>query len=286
MKRILFIILSLMLLLCACGGNDIAVNDLEGIRMEVSGELSNRAAAISISVDVHQRFAGTGEFFIQQLKNGKWRDVGDEKGISSALREDFGRGEVHSFYCVWEDVCGPLEQGHYRIVKEIYVGAKAGVGQLHYLAAEFYIGPEQIVDKLWVRDEAPYVSVISGGETVIPFFHVTFAYDWDGELGGWISADGSDIICELQYFTGELPKVRYTDGFEPQYNRNSSFNELFIYDENYELISIGTDFSALDELEPGKYYVGIHVTVQGEYIPAGNDRERSGVIAVVVLEKQ
>ena len=77
MKRILFIILSLMLLLCACGGNDIAVNDLEGIRMEVSGELSNRAAAISISVDAYQRFAGTGEFFIQQLKNGKYKTVKD-----------------------------------------------------------------------------------------------------------------------------------------------------------------------------------------------------------------
>lgn len=284
MKRTLLIILSLMLLLCACGGNDIAVNDLEGIRMEVSGELSNRAAAISISVDIHQRFPGTGEFFIQQLKNGKWRDVGDEKGTSSALREDFGRGEVHSFYCVWEDVCGALEQGHYRIVKEIYVGAKAGVGQLHYLAAEFDIGPEQMTEQLWVRDEAPFVSIISGGETVIPYFRSTFSYEWTGK--GWLSADDADIRYELQYLEEELPKVRYADGFEPQYNRNSSFHELFIYDENYELISIGTDFSALDYLEPGKYYVGIHVTVQGEYIPAGNDRERSGVIAVVVLEKQ
>lgn len=285
MKRIILIILTFILLLCACGGNDIVVNDLEGIRMEIADDISNRAATVVISVDAYQRFTGTGEFFIQQQKNGKWRELEEgASGVSSDRKEDFISRDRQEFYCVWDHVYGPLEQGHYRIVKEIYVGAKAGVGQLHYLAAEFDIGPEQMTEQLWVRDEAPFVSIISGGETVIPYFRSTFSYEWTGK--GWLSADDADIRYELQYLEEELPKVRYADGFEPEYNRDSSFRELFIYDENYELISIGTDFSALDYLEPGKYYVGIHVTVQGEYIPAGNDREHGGVIGVVVLEKQ
>lgn len=287
MKRLFFVILALVLLLCGCGGEEIAINDLEGISMEISGELSNRAAAIVISVDAYQVFSGNGEFFLQELKNGKWRDIEEGvSGVSSARREDFGRGDRQEFYCVWEHVYGPLEQGHYRIVKEIHIGVAPGVGQVHYLAAEFDIGPEQITEQLWVRDEAPYVSIVSGGESVVPYFHFATAHDWDAEHGAWIFADGTYLEYELPELAAGLPLVNYSEGFELVYNRDSGFYQLFIYDENYHLIYHGTDMSELDKLESGKYFVGIHVMVQGEYIPEGDDRESSSYEAVVALEKQ
>lgn len=279
-------------LLCGCGEiqgtseTDIEVNTLDGVYMEVCEDLSNRAATVRVSVDAYMSYSCDGLFQVQVERDGKWYELENEyAGDFSARRETFIRNRPQEIYCVWEHFYGALEQGHYRIVKEIYTGREPGKGDAYYLAAEFDIGPEQMTEQLWVRDEAPYVSISSSEERVVPYFHFTFAYAWDEEHGGWLNADGTYLGDELAELSNELPTVVYSDDFEVTYNRDASFYQLLIFDEDYERIEHEGGLEVLEELGPGKYYVGINVTVQGEYIFEGQDRERSGCVGAFILEK-
>lgn len=135
----------------------------------------------------------------------------------------------------------------------------------------------------WVMDEAPYVTIVSGEESMVPYFH--FGYSWEWTDKGWLSADGEYWLYTLSDTESEFPVVTWGGGIELVFNRDSSFRYIHILDEDCAELYYGDDLSVLDELEPGRYYVSIAVTVQGQYIPEGDDFEHSGWLAVFVLEK-
>ena len=147
-------------------------------------------------------------------------------------------------------------------------------------------GPEDKSKEPWEPDEAPYVSISSGDESIVPYFHFAFAQVWeiseDGS-GGWTFADGAEY--NLAEIAEELPAIIYSEDFSVDYNKDSSFNELLIYDEAYEQIYHGSNMDELELLPAGTYYVGVYHIVRGQYIGEAQEWERSGNIGLFRMEK-
>lgn len=295
MKKLTVILAALLglLLLCSCGGPElgsestIEVNTLDGVYMEVAEGYTNRAATVIVTNDTKTEFVSDVLFSVQIELDGKWYTLENEyDGETISLLECWRpNSEIERFYS-WNHMYGALSEGHYRIVKVLYEEETRFRGEPYYLAAEFYIGSEHKSKELWEPDEAPYVTVSSGGESIVPCFQFAYAQVWetseDGN-GGWTFADGAEN--DLAEMAAELPVITYGEDFTADYNKDSSFSDLLIYDADFERIYQGGEMSELEALPGGVYYVGIGLTVRGQYIGQAQEWERSGYIGLFTLEK-
>lgn len=133
-------------------------------------------------------------------------------------------------------------------------------------------------------EEAPFY-VISDGKRVAP--HVEFAYSREWTEHGWLYADGVDWSIDFSQIYMELPVpvVSLTEDFAVEYGKGVDFYNISVYDAEFEQIYNNMDFSCLNELSDGDYYIGISVNIAGEYIESEGESEYTGLVGIYKLEK-
>lgn len=133
-------------------------------------------------------------------------------------------------------------------------------------------------------EDVPFY-VISDGKRVAP--HVEFAYsrEWTGD--GWLYADGVDWSIDFSQIYMELPVpvVSLTDDFAVEYGKGVNFYNISVYDAEFEQLCNNMDFSCLNELSDGDYYIGISVNIDGKYIESEGESEYTGLVGIYKLEK-
>lgn len=126
--------------------------------------------------------------------------------------------------------------------------------------------------------DTPYVTVTSGGNTVVPYEHMAFSKEWTGN--GWLEADGLALTPEyIQSIADEIPTVTLYHDFCIAISTGLR-SSLTVYDEDFQPVHSEDDhyygFTAVNWLQPGEYYCVFGVYgAQGEYIEAGGEYEES-----------
>ena len=131
-------------------------------------------------------------------------------------------------------------------------------------------------------EDAPFY-VISDGKRVAP--HVEFAYSREWTEHGWLYADGAFFGDMLAETAAELPIIAFADDFSVQYEDDVSFDRLFVYDADFTQLCSNAELSYLQDLPDGEYYIGILVTIEGEYIASEGESEYTGMAGIYKIEK-
>lgn len=119
------------------------VNNFDHVSMEVKKEGLSSKGITLIFENNSDKNCIYGEFFsLEKSIDGKWY------GLPVVVEGDYGfndigyklnPGEVEEFQVKWEWLYGSIENGHYRIVKDISDFRGSGDFDVYYLAAEFTI---------------------------------------------------------------------------------------------------------------------------------------------------
>lgn len=125
--------------------------------------------------------------------------------------------------------------------------------------------------------------VISDGKCVAP--RMEFAYSREWTEHGWLYADGVDWSMDLPQMYMELPVVSLTEDFAVEYGKGVDFYNVSVYDAEFEQLYNNMDFSCLNELSDGDYYIGICVNIDGKYIESEGESEYTGRVGIYKLEK-
>jgi len=280
MKKTVYLALLLALTLClsACSnepemGNEVTldVNTLEDVSMELA-EFTSQEALVRIVNNRDAAYISDILFSVQVERDGKWYAIEDKSSGSWPADSLVHPGkDTSEFMCTWVHMYGALPDGHYRLVKWLYPHGLGFKGAGSCLAAEFYIGSEQQEKPHWIRDEAPYLTITSEGESILPYFHEVKRSSY-GQY--W-----TDKLSELEQ---EIPEVKLSDDFHTALNRDSSFDSISVFDESCERIYFGDEF-VIYALEPGKYYIDIRLIVQEEYNTETDRYQTSECSAVFIL---
>ena len=124
--------------------------------------------------------------------------------------------------------------------------------------------------------------VISDGIQIAP--RVEFAYSREWTEHGWLYADGFSWSRNLPQIHTELPVFTLSADFTVQYQHGVSFYYLSIYDSNFEHLKDCRNFSSLNSLSKGDYYIGIFVNEDGEYIDSQGESEYTGWVCAYKLK--
>ena len=163
-----------------------------------------------------------------------------------------------------------VKPGTYRL--SVPVSEPENPDDLYYISDVFIL----------TESEVPF-NVISNGESVAP--HTEFAYsrEWTGD--GWLFADGAFFGDMLAEIAAEFPIITFADDFSVQYEDNVSFDRLFVYDADFTQLCSNEELSYLQDLPDGEYYIGILVTIEGEYIASEGESEYTGMAGIYKIEK-
>ena len=125
-------------------------------------------------------------------------------------------------------------------------------------------------------DTANLITVRSSGKTIHPFLHFAYGSEWTDY--GFIDADGTPIDGELTEWTGAtyLPALVYSDDFAVSYADGVSFRYIIPFDESMQQMDNLFGVTELANLKPGKYYIGIVITQEGDYIEQAKQSEYTG----------
>ena len=128
------------------------------------------------------------------------------------------------------------------------------------------------------------IEITSCGETIQPYLHFAYSAEWTGD--GFLAADGAaaEAVLPEAVEKGELPQLNYGEDFRVVLADNGEMSTyLLLFDsqcnrlEDLESVS---DFAALDA---GEYFVGMVVTVEGEYIAEAGENEYTGWLCLFQL---
>lgn len=120
------------------------------------------------------------------------------------------------------------------------------------------------------------VLVSSGKITIHPFLHFAYSADWMGD--GFICADGAPVDGELKDWSeaSSLPEIVWSEDFAVTYADGVEFTHIIVFNEAREQQNMLYDISELATLSSGKYYIGIVVYQEGQYIEQAKESEYTG----------
>ncbi len=125
-------------------------------------------------------------------------------------------------------------------------------------------------------DTANLITVRSSGKTIHPYLHFAYGSKWTDY--GIIAADGTPIDGELTEWTEAtyLPELVYSDDFAVSYADKVSFQYIIPFDESMQQMDNLFSVTELANLKPGKYYIGIVIAQEGDYIEQAKRSEYTG----------
>jgi hypothetical protein len=120
------------------------------------------------------------------------------------------------------------------------------------------------------------VTVSSGERTVNPYLHFAYSADWTGD--GFLCADGAPVDGELKEWSEAsfLPEIVWSEDFTVTYADGVKFTHIIVFNEAREQQNHLYDLSDLAALSSGKYYIGVVVCQEGQYIEQAKESEYTG----------
>ncbi len=154
MKKYLLILSSLLMILVifsSCSGKDEdllaskydTLNNLEGISMTINETTISPKGLTVIFENNSDKDFTYGDFFVLEAKiDGKWYEVADLLGGEYGFNDigyELPPHTSNEWEVDWEWLYGNLDQGTYRIIKDILDTREPGDYDKYFLAAEFTI---------------------------------------------------------------------------------------------------------------------------------------------------
>ncbi|MBR5491146.1 MAG: hypothetical protein IKV79_07750, partial [Oscillospiraceae bacterium] len=236
---------------------DIEINSVDGLSIELMPGHTDRRSAVVVTngIQFSRYCSDVSKWEIHRRENDGWyRLISNVESKQESKALVFKHIPSEKINCVWDTTLGQLPQGHYRVVLTLYEGLVLGKTEPVYLAAEFDIGAEHFSEALYERDEAPAVTINCGGESLEPYFHFNYSFDFE------FFADGPSVESGIMEHGAEIPEITYRDDIELVLNKNTEFKYILVYTEDCEPMDSLDSFSGLSELPSGTYYVGIVTT--------------------------
>ena len=125
-------------------------------------------------------------------------------------------------------------------------------------------------------DTANPITVRSSGKTIHPF--LSFAYSETWTENGFLCVDGGLALNELTEWSEAtyLPALVYSEDFTISYADKVSFRYVIPFDESKNQMDHLYDITELENLDPGRYFIGIVVNQEGDYIEQAKQSECTG----------
>lgn len=119
-----------------------AINNLDGVNMKISGEVSPTALTIVMENNSDKNCLYGDYFRLEKKIEGRWYQIPvaiDGNYGFNDIGYDLPSGEVSEWEVDWEWLYGSLEPGEYRIIKDVLEFKDTGDYDTYYLAVEFSI---------------------------------------------------------------------------------------------------------------------------------------------------
>jgi hypothetical protein len=141
-----------LLLLTACGQTTAPmdleptpyekINNLDGVTMTIKAEASPTGLTVEMENNSDKDCIYGEYFWLEKKIEGEWYElpvvIEGNYGFND-IGYDLPSGAASQWTVDWEGLYGSLEQGEYRIVKDILVFRGTGDYDTYYMAVEFYI---------------------------------------------------------------------------------------------------------------------------------------------------
>ena len=116
-----------------------------------------------------------------------------------------------------------------------------------------------------------------------PFWHFAYSEHWAED--GFLCADGTPAGGELKEWSEEssLPEIEWSEDFTVTYADGVDFQYIMVFNEAREQQDHLFAGSDLSELDSGRYYIGIVVSQQGQYIEQAKQAECTGWVCLFKL---
>lgn len=120
------------------------------------------------------------------------------------------------------------------------------------------------------------IYVQSAGSTIQPV--LSFAYSEKWTENGFLCVDGGPVLNELTEWSEAtyLPALVYSEDFTVSYADKVSFRYVIPFDESKNQMDHLYDITELENLDPGRYFIGIVVNQEGDYIEPAKQSECTG----------
>lgn len=120
------------------------------------------------------------------------------------------------------------------------------------------------------------IYVQSAGSTIQPV--LSFAYSEKWTKNGFLCVDGGPVLNELTEWSEAtyLPALVYSEDFTVSYADKVSFRYVIPFDESKNQMDHLYDITELENLDPGRYFIGIVVNQEGDYIEQAKQSECTG----------
>lgn len=155
-------------------------------------------------------------------------------------------------------------------VKAQWSGADTYSGTAYY---SFYAAPVE---------EAPLVTVESGGMAVAPYPFQTWSEVWTEN--GQFCTDRPWIDTELPRLAeaGEIPNLTFSGFLTYEQQDTVTVSRLLLFDAQYEALEDPT-WESLANLSPGSYYIGIEAAVLLQFVSSVESYDCAGYVFVFQL---
>ncbi len=126
--------------------------------------------------------------------------------------------------------------------------------------------------------ELPPIICKSAGTKIAPYLHFAWSEVWSEH--GWMSGDGLYLADRLPVIADAIPTVTYGTDFTVLFRGDVTLQSVTVYDEQFTALSTNAALPAPDELPPGTYYLGLQISVQGDYIASEDKYEAAGYTCI------
>lgn len=132
-------------------------------------------------------------------------------------------------------------------------------------------------------EEAPLLTVESGGSAVVPYQFITWSEVWTED--GLLCADRPWIDTELPELaaSGQIPTLVPDGPLTYTAQATVTLGRVLCFDADFTQRS-GTDWDQLEDIAPGQYYVGLEAAVLEQFVPAAESYDCTGSVFLFRLE--